>query len=151
MPQAHENLYVLLEPVVMQLGFELAGIEYLSQGNGSMLRIYIDNEDGVNVDDCGLVSKQISALLDVEDTIREHYTLEVSSPGLDRLLFKKQHYERFVGSDVKVRLRMPLDGRRNFKGEIIACEGDDVIVEVDGEQYPLAIDNIDKARLVVEV
>jgi len=147
---AHENLYVLLEPVVVQLGFELTGIEYLSQGNGSMLRIYIDNEDGVNVDDCGMVSKQVSALLDVEDPIREHYTLEVSSPGSDRLLFKKQHYERFVGSNVKIRLRMPLDGRRNFKGEIIACEDDDVIVDVDGEQFSLTMDNIEKARLVVE-
>jgi ribosome maturation factor RimP len=141
----------LLEPAVRSLGYELVGVEYRSgvQGGG-LLRIYIDSEQGITVDDCQTVSYQVSGLLDVEDPIPGHYTLEVSSPGSDRLLFKRQDYERFVGSLVKVRLVFPLDGRRKFKGRLQGLEGENVVIEQDGDPISLPLDQIEQARLVPE-
>lgn len=149
--QAKQALYDLLEPVINALGCELVGIEYLPQGRQSVLRVYIDKAEGVTVDDCSAVSYQVSGLLDVEDPIREHYTLEVSSPGLDRLLFKAEHFVRFTGHRAKVRTRLPRDGRRNFTGLIIGCDNDTLTMEVDGEPVELPLSEIDKARLVPEL
>lgn len=141
----------MLEPSINALGFELVGLEYLNQGHHSLLRIYIDSEQGIQVEDCAMVSRQVSALMDVEDPIRGEYTLEVSSPGVDRPLFKAEHYERFVGSLVDIRLRVANElGRRKFKGRIQAVEVDRVLVEVDGETVTFALDNIEKANLVPE-
>jgi len=140
----------MLEPAVNVLGCELVGIELIPQGRRSLLRIYIDKEDGVTIDDCSDVSHQVSGILDVEDPIREQYTLEVSSPGLDRPLFKLEDFDRFSGSQVKLRLRQMLDGRRNFTGRILGVEGESVRVEVDGSPRVFAIVDIDKARLVPE-
>lgn len=141
----------LLEPAVRSLGYELVGVEYRSgvQGGG-LLRIYIDSEQGITVDDCQTVSYQVSGLLDVEDPIPGHYTLEVSSPGSDRLLFKRQDYERFAGSLVKLRLVFPLDGRRKFKGRLQGLEGENVVIEQDGDPISLPLDQIEQARLVPE-
>ena len=145
--QANQALYNLLEPVVNVLGCELVGIEFLPQGKRSVLRVYIDKAEGVTVDDCSAVSYQISGLLDVEDPIREQYTLEVSSPGLDRLLFKAEHFERFSGHRARIRLRVPMEGRRNFTGLITGCDGRTVMLDVDGERVELPLAEIDKARL----
>jgi len=150
MRQAHQDLQAMLEPAVNVLGCELVGIELIPQGRRSLLRIYIDKEDGVTIDDCSDVSHQVSGILDVEDPIREQYTLEVSSPGLDRPLFKLEDFDRFSGSQVKLRLRQMLDGRRNFTGRILGVEGESVRVEVDGSPRVFAIVDIDKARLVPE-
>lgn len=151
MRQAHQELQALLEPAINVLGCELVGIEFLPQGKRSLLRIYIDKEAGVTIDDCSDVSHQVSGVLEVEDPIREQYTLEVSSPGLDRPLFKLEDFERFSGSQVKLRLHLADQGRRNFTGRILGVEGDAVRIELDGESYVFAIDNIDKARLVPEI
>ena len=140
----------MLEPAVNVLGCELVGIEFIPQGRRSLLRIYIDKENGVTIDDCSDVSHQVSGILDVEDPIREQYTLEVSSPGLDRPLFKLEDFERFSGSLVKLRLRQMIDGRRNFTGRILGVEGESVRVEVDGSPQAFAIVDIDRARLVPE-
>jgi len=142
-----KRLQEMLEPIAQSMDFELWGIEYLSQGKDSILRIYIDGENGVSVDDCAQMSHQASGILDVEDTIAGHYALEVSSPGMDRLLFKLEHYVAFTGSVVKIKLRMPFDGRRNFKGLLKGVEGDEVVLEVDNEEYLLPIDYIDKAQI----
>ncbi len=150
MAQASEKLVAIIEPAVSALGFELLGVEYMPQGRHSLLRIYIDHEDGITVDDCGDVSHQVSAVLDVEDPIRGEYTLEVSSPGLERPLFTLEHYARFAGQLAEIRLHAPLHGRRKFKGRIKGVDGDEVILDVEGEEQRLAIGNIEKAHLIHE-
>ncbi|MCZ2721136.1 ribosome maturation factor RimP [Marinomonas sp. 15G1-11] len=140
----------LIRPVVEGLGYEFWGMEYLAQGKDSVLRIFIetDLESGISVDDCAKVSRQASSILDVEDPITGEYNLEVSSPGLDRPLFNLSQYEKYIGSIISLRLRVPFDGRRKFKGLLTALENDDVVIRVDQEEYLLPIDLIEKANLV---
>ena len=116
-----DQLHDLVQPSVEAMGVELWGVEYLSQGRRSMLRIFIESDKGITVDDCERVSRQVSGVLDVEDPIAGEYTLEVSSPGADRMLFTLDQYQRFIGEQVSVRLRAPFDWRRNFKGLLKAC------------------------------
>jgi ribosome maturation factor RimP len=142
------KLTELLRPAVEEAGKELLGIEFISAGQHSVLRLFIDHEKGIDVDDCAEVSRQVGALLDVEDPISTEYSLEVSSPGLDRPLFTKEHYQAIIGETVNVRLSMPLNGRRKFKGILDAIEDDMLIVMVDGEAYELVFSNIDKGNLV---
>jgi len=146
------QLNELLEPVVTAMDFEFVGLEYLNQGNGSVLRIYIDQEQGITVDDCADVSRQVSAVLDVEDPISGEYTLEVSSPGMDRPLFTKEHYIQFIGHEIKLSLIHPTEetNRKRFRGMLSAVEGEDIILEVDNEEFCLSLSNIAKANLVVQ-
>ncbi|MFC1578904.1 ribosome maturation factor RimP [Pseudomonadota bacterium] len=137
----------LLGATIEALGFELWGVEYLSQGRHSLLRIYIDAEEGISVEDCALVSQQVGSVLDVEDPITGEYTLEVSSPGMDRLLFRLDQYPGFVGEVVELRLRTPFEGRRKFKGVLTGIEGEDVVVRVDDHEYLLPHSAIEKARI----
>ncbi|HFD92406.1 MAG TPA: ribosome maturation factor RimP [Gammaproteobacteria bacterium] len=146
--RSDEQLTQLLQPAVEMLGYELLGIEYFSSGNRHTLRIYIDKEGGITVEDCERVSRQVSSLLDVEDPIKGHYTLEVSSPGLDRPLFTAAHFVRFSGSRVKLRTFAPLNGRRNFQGILHGMQDGRVELEVDGEQVLLPLEDIEKARIV---
>jgi len=149
MGKASQQLHDIIEPAVTALGYELVGVEHLAQGRHSLLRVYIDSAAGINVDDCAKVSHQVSAVLDVEDPIHGHYTLEVSSPGLDRPLFTAEHYRRFVGNEIQVRLHAPLQGRRKFKGILREISDDDVVVlEVEGSEYRLPLGDIEKAQLV---
>nr|WP_252735064.1 ribosome maturation factor RimP [Amphritea atlantica] len=141
-------LQELIEPSVVALGYQLWGIEMVSQGRHSMLRIYIDAENGIGVDDCANVSRQVSGILDVEDPISGEYTLEVSSPGMDRPLFTLEQYKAFVGHVLQVKLRMPFDGRRRFKGVLKGFEDEDIVLVVDQEEYLLPIDHIEKANIV---
>ncbi|GGK04424.1 ribosome maturation factor RimP [Luteimonas terricola] len=146
----------LLSPTVASLGLELLGIEYLPSSDGALLRLYIDRPgadpaaegQGVGIEDCEAVSREVSAQLDVEDPISGNYTLEVSSPGVDRLLFTPAHFERFLGEQAKVVLKLPQDGRRRLTGRIAAVEGGTLTFEVDGQPFAVAADNVDKARLV---
>lgn len=142
-----QKIQELLEPTVEALGFELWGLEYLSQGRHTLLRLYIDGEDGVTVDDCAGVSRQVSGILDVEDPISGDYTLEVSSPGLDRLLFKPEHYLAYVGEWIEIRLRAPYEGRRKFKGTLKGIEGDDVVVQADDHEFLLPHSAVDRAQV----
>ncbi len=144
----------LLEPGARALGFELVDVELSGSGRHATLRVYIDGPHGVSVDDCADVSHQLSAILDVEDPLPGSYTLEVSSPGLDRPLVTPEDFRRFIGETVKIRLREPLMGRKNFTGRLVEAAGDHVVVEADSasggdkERFNLVFENIDKARLV---
>ena len=138
----------MLTPSVEDLGYELVGIEYIRAGKHSTLRIYIDHESGILVDDCAVVSKQVSAIMDVEDPITNEYTLEVSSPGLERPLFAAAHYQEFIGSEVRVQLRMPIQNRRKWKGIIVSVEGEIICVNVNGVEERFALSNIQKANIV---
>lgn len=139
----------LLEPVVEGLGFQLYGIEYFG-GNTKTLRIYIDHDNGIGIKDCERVSKQISSLLDVEDVVKDKYVLEVSSPGLDRPLLKHQHYVRYVGCELTLKLSSPVNERKRYKGTIEKVEQEDVTINVDGEPVIIPFHFIFKAKLVPE-
>jgi ribosome maturation factor RimP len=138
----------LIDATIQALGLELWGVELLQQGKYSLLRIYIEREEGVTIDDCEKVSRQLSALLDVEDPIAGEYTLEVSSPGMDRPLFSFEQYAQYVGSEVDLKLRRPVDGRRKFKGQIIKVSGDTIVLSVDGTEFDLDYAEIEKANIV---
>ena len=143
-----EQLQALLAPVVTGLGFECWGIEFVSQGKHSVLRVYIDKEGGILVDDCAEVSRQVSSVLDVEDPISSEYTLEVSSPGMERPLFTVEQFASHAGEQVKIKLRSPFEGRRNFQGLLRGVEEQDVVVQVDDQEFLLPIDSIDKANII---
>jgi|TARA_B110000305_G_scaffold110277_1_gene124160 ribosome maturation factor RimP len=138
----------LIDTTIQALGLDLWGVELLQQGKYSLLRIYIEREEGVTIEDCEKVSRQVSALMDVEDPIAGEYTLEVSSPGMDRPLFCIEHYSQYVGIEVDLKLRRPLDGRRKFKGQIIKVSGDVVGLLVEGSEYDLEFSDIEKASIV---
>ena len=138
----------LIDATIQALGLDLWGVELLQQGKYSLLRIYIEREEGVTIEDCEKVSRQVSALLDVEDPIAGEYTLEVSSPGMDRPLFTVEQYSQYVGSEVDLKLRRPLDGRRKFKGQILKVSGDVVGLSVEGSEYDLEFSDIEKASIV---
>lgn len=138
----------LIDTTIQALGLELWGVELLQQGKYSLLRIYIEREEGVTIEDCEKVSRQVSALMDVEDPIAGEYALEVSSPGMDRPLFTVEQYSQYVGSEVDLKLRRPLDGRRKFKGQILKVSGDVVGLSVEGSEYDLEFSDIEKASIV---
>lgn len=142
----------MLAPTVAALGLELLGVELLPDGRGQLLRLYIDAPGRhVGIEDCEAASREVSAQLDVEDPIASEYTLEVSSPGLDRPLFTVEQFGRFIGEQVKVSLRLPQDGRRRLQGKVLKAEGDTVCVSVDNKEMSIAHANIEKARLVPDL
>jgi len=153
----------LIEPAVVALGCRVWGVSYLAQGKHSVLRVYIEKPDassiandedqqesqaGINIDDCEKVSRQIGELLDIEETINGEYTLEVSSPGLDRELFKPEQYSRVIGEQLDVRLSYPFEGRKKFVGHLVGVEDSEAIIQIDGEEFLLPIETIQKARVV---
>ncbi len=149
---ANDKLEALLAPVVEDLGYEYVGIEYSSNPKNRLLRLYIDQpESGIGVDDCETVSREVSAVLDVEEPISGQYTLEVSSPGIERPLFTAAHFSRFIGEVAKVQLQVPLDGRRKFKGLIVAVADDEVTLAGDGQQWQLPLADMLKAHLAPDL
>jgi ribosome maturation factor RimP len=139
----------LIEPVVEAMGYELVGTEFVEQDGNRLLRVYIDKEGGITLDDCEKVSHQVSGLLDVEDPIPGQYSLEISSPGLDRPLFKERDFERFAGHKVKIKLDGLYQGRRRITGVLHGMsEGQVVVVEEQGEEHLVPLDRIKQARLV---
>lgn len=141
-----DALMRLLEPPIEALGYELVDIEFASEGRGGVLRIFIDRPN-ITVDDCARVSHAVSEVLEIEDPIKGHYTLEVSSPGFDRILRKRAHFERFIGQRIFAELKLPIDGRRRFIGELKSIADDSIVVEVDGQAHSLPLERIQKARL----
>lgn len=148
MERKASRAWQVVEPVVEAMGYEFVGAEYVQQDRRNTLRIYIDRPDGITLDDCSAVSHQVSGVLDVEDPIAETYDLEVSSPGLDRPLFKAGDFGRFAGQTVKIRLAVPQDGRRNFRGVLLGLEDDKVRVEVDKQIFELPFGHIERAKVV---
>lgn len=142
-----ESLIAMLAPAVEAVGFELWGVEFFQQGRHSVLRLFIDGPEGVGVDDCAVVSHQVSGVLDVEDPITGEYTLEVSSPGWDRPLFTLPQFARFTGSEVSVRLASPLNGRRRFKGVVQRVTDAEVELLVEGALVLIPFAAIDKANV----
>ena len=147
MATKEQQILDMLAPTIEAMGYELWGLEYVPSGKHSLLRIYIESENGITVDDCAAVSEQAGSVLDVEDPISGVYTLEVSSPGMDRLLFRLDQYPAYAGEVIELRLRSPFEGRRKFKGILRGIEGDEVVVQVDDHEYLLPHSAIEKARI----
>lgn len=146
-----KNLHAILEPGVNALGYELLGVKFFSDSRPALLRLYIDHENGIDLDDCAKVSRQVSGTLEVEDSITQRYNLEVSSPGSDRPIFSIDQFERYCGQDVKLRMQMPIDGQRKFHGRLIGVSESDVSILFDGVEQNLPLEQIATARLVPEV
>ncbi|MCK5897570.1 MAG: ribosome maturation factor RimP [Methylococcales bacterium] len=150
MRKAPEHLISLIEPIVEGLGYECVGIDYNPHQHNALLRIYIDSENGILVEDCTKVSHQISGAMDVEDPINSNYQLEISSPGEDRLFFKIEQFERFVGSTVDINLFSPIENRRKIRGLIQKIEGDNLFLQNQKQQFEIPFTAMSKARLVPE-
>src|ERR1700721_3996475 len=145
-----DALMRLLEPPIEALGFELLDLELAQAGRGGVLRIFIDRpkpDASVTVEDCAAVSHAVSEVLEIEDPIKGNYTLEVSSPGFDRILRKRSHFERFLGERIFAELKVPIEGRRRFVGRLKSVEGGSIVVEADGQVHDLPLERIHKARL----
>ena len=147
-----DALMRLLEPPIEALDYELVDIEFAREGRGGVLRIFIDRraddpQGSITVDDCARVSHAVSQVLEIEDPIKGHYTLEVSSPGFDRILRKREHFERFVGERIFAEMKLPINGRRRFIGVLKSIADDSIVVEVDGQAHSLPLERIQKARL----
>ena len=150
MTTLHSRLVELVAPIAESLGCEFWGLEYRTQGRGSLLRIYIDKPDGVAVEDCERVSRQVASALDVEDPIRSEYQLEVSSPGLDRPLLTLDQYRRNIGALISLRLRLAFEGRRKFSGRLTDIEDDEIVLQQDQDEFLLPFELIEKANIVPE-
>ena len=148
MATLEQRLNQMLEAPILALGFELWGIEFVRAGKHSTLRVYIDHQDGITVENCAEVSHQVSSILDVEDPITTEYNLEVSSPGMDRILFKPEQYARYIGEQLNLTLRIAVNNRRKFKGVISRVDGDNLLLSVDGNEETVAFANIQQANLV---
>lgn len=141
----------LLEPAVAAMGCELWGLEHLSRGRRSLLRVYVDRAGGVTLADCERISRQLTGILDVEDPIRGSYDLEVSSPGLDRPLFNLEQFRRFAGHEIRLRLKAKVAGRRQISGRISEVGQDSVSIQSGADQFSIPADMIEKARLVPQI
>ena len=150
MATLEQNLQEMLQDAVKDLGCELWGIECQRVGRFMTVRLFIDKDDGVTVDDCADISRQVSAILDVEDPIADKYNLEVSSPGLDRPLFTLPQFERYIGQDIAVHLRIPVMERRKWQGKLERIEKDMITLIVDDQEQILVFGNIQKANVVAK-
>lgn len=146
-PALHDRL----AHVVSAMGYEFVGGEMDGQGRGGILRLYIDSDKGVTLDDCSRVSRQVSAVLDVEDPVQGHYNLEVSSPGLDRPLFEIAHYQKQIGNRIKLRVCAPVLNRRKFIGVLLRVDGNDIHLLVDEKEVVLPFSAIEKANVVADI
>lgn len=144
-----DELIQLLTPTITDMGYELWGCEYLSQGRHSLLRIYIDKPDGIGIEHCQEVSRQVSALLDVEDPIPGNYSLEISSPGIPRPLFSSWQYNRYIGHEVQIKTFKPVNGKRKLLGTIVSASESTVMLNINNEHQELHYSNIVKASLTI--
>lgn len=140
----------LIAPVLEDMGFELVDVEYVSKHGRWVLRLFIDREGGVTIDDCARVSGEIGDVIDVQDIIDHEYVLEVSSPGIERLLKKKKDFQKAAGRNVKLRTIHPREGRRNYAGVLDRVEGDTITLLVDGTEVSFPIEEVEKANLVYD-
>ncbi len=148
MQRASPLVVSVVEPVVTGLGYELVGAEFGMAENGQTLRVYIDKPEGIVMEDCAAVSRQLNAVLDVEDTIKSAYLLEVSSPGVDRPLFTEAQFASQVGEQVRIRMTDSISGRRNFKGQLVSVANAHAVIEVDGIDYDLPVADVEQAHII---
>lgn len=148
MARMEDRLVAMLTPAVAALGFELWGVEFVRAGRHATLRVYIDHADGITVDNCAEVSYQVSALLDVEDPIQSEYFLEVSSPGMERPFFRAAQFVPYIGQQAAVELSVPQQGRRKFKGVIVAVHDDQIEFLIDSEPFTVKHSAMKKAHLI---
>ncbi len=141
----------IVSSIVKREALELVGVTYTREQGSMVLRIYIDKEGGITLQDCEMVSREVSTILDIEDFIDGRYLLEVSSPGIDRPLFKKEDFERFKEKRAKIKTALPVEGRRNFSGVLKGTKDDSVVIEVDGRTFCIPFDSIKRANLIGEV
>jgi len=139
----------LITNTVTGLGYQLWGYEYRPHSESALLRIFIEKNNGISIDDCATVSRQMGAVLDVENIIPVAYILEVSSPGMDRVLFTPEQYQDYLGETIKIRTRTPIAERRNFKGSLLETNDTAVTIKVDNQEFKIPFDSIDRARLVL--
>ncbi len=151
MTVTRQVLMELLEPAVAGLGFEISDLEVSLSRGGGLIRVFVDSPNGVTVDDCEAVSRQVSSILDVADPIAGGYTLEVSSPGMDRRLVKPAHFDRFKGAEVTVRLRRLVDGRRRIQGTLVSRDAETIEVHSAGASVRIPLAEIEVVRLVPDV
>jgi len=142
-----DKLSELLAPIVEDLGYRFWGIEYQVRKADALLRVYIDHENGISVDDCATVSHEVSGILDVEEPITMAYILEVSSPGMDRILFSAAQFSEFVSEGVKIKLNQMVDGRRKIKGNISSVDGEKITIDSENEKITIEFDKIMRARI----
>ena len=149
MQRAAPLVWQCIQPVVEQLGYQFVGALFGQTESGVTLRVFIDHEKGIMLDDCAAVSHQLNGVLDVEQLIKEEFCLEISSPGLDRPLFTATDFSNFLGQTVQIRMSIAQEGnRKRFKGSLLENDSESVIIEVDGREYRLLLDEIDEAKLV---
>jgi ribosome maturation factor RimP len=148
---SYKELKQILVTTIRSMGYEVVGIEFHLHSADALLRVYIDKESGISVNDCQRVSEQMSSVLDVENLIKGRYTLEVSSPGLDRSLFDTEHFTRFAGHEIRIQLAVPQKGRRRLRGQLLGMRGEYVVLKVDGEEWLVPFEGIKRARLVPEL
>ena len=141
----------LVQNTIENKGYELVDVEYLKEGKDWYLRIYIDKEEGVSLDDCEVVSREVSEILDKENPIDNSYILEVSSPGVERPLKKERDFERFSGKAVYVKTFAPIDGKKEFKGILRGMENGNVAVEMENQKHYIPKDKVASAHLTVEL
>ena len=147
-----QQLQTVIEPVVNAFGYELWGFHYINNPNGgNTLRVYVDGENGISIDACAAISRQLSKVLDVEDIISGHYYLEVSSPGINRELFKLVHYQKMLGQQIKLRTYSAVNERRNFKGLLVAAVDETIIVKIDDDsEQQFKLSDIEKANVIAQ-
>ena len=144
------NIVSLCEPVLASLGFDCVHLEFNGGSGKGMLRIFIDHEDGITVNDCARASRQLETVLDVEEVLNGAYTLEVSSPGLDRPLGRRSDFERYQGQTAKIKTHAPIAGQRHWKGSLAGIEGEDLLIEVNGETVAIPLSDVKRANLQYE-
>ncbi len=143
----NQKIEQYIRPTIENMGYELWGCQYLAQGHRALLRVYIDKANGIGIEDCERVSRQIGALLDVEDPISGQYSLEISSPGIPRPLFYHDHYQRYINETVEIKVLKPVDGRRKFMGVIVKADEEKLVLAIDNEQQDFLFSNIVKGSL----
>jgi ribosome maturation factor RimP len=148
--QAVKEVSLLIEPILDEMQIELVDVEYLSEAGRWILRIYVDRQGGITLDDCARVSREIGDLIDVKDLFRQSYILEVSSPGLNRPLKKEKDFVDVIGKNVKIRMAAPLDGRRNFKGNLQSFEDGVLCLNIKDDLFLLPYGGIEKANLAYD-
>jgi ribosome maturation factor RimP len=145
---AKSELEKIIKPTVVDMGFEFWGLDYSNKSGSAFLRVFIESEKGINVEDCAEVSRRLSVLLDVENPIKGVYDLEISSPGMSRRFYSLDQYQRFIGAFIKVKLYLNFNGRKNFKGILVGVQNEELVIRDGDDEFFIPFESIDKGSMV---